>query len=216
MGICECSVDRSAFLADAMPARSSFGFLSAIVLIATLSTAHAAPPESPPKPPAIAATCTACHGQKGVSPMAGSPSLAAQPDIFLQYQLVFMRDGARDAGVMKAVVKNLTDENIRDLGAYYSALPPPPPLKAPGQVDEPRVAALMQQRHCDSCHKADYAGQGESARLAGQRPEYLIKALSDYRAGTRRGRGLAAMMEVSVTLSDDDMKMIATYLARKP
>ena len=52
--------------------------------------------------------------------------------------------------------------------------------------------------------------------LAGQRPEYLLKALSDYRAGVRRGRGLAAMMEVSVTLRDEDMQMIATYLARKP
>jgi cytochrome c553 len=161
-------------------------------------------------------TCVACHGQKGVSPMAGSPSLAAQPDIFIQYQLVFMRDGARDAGVMKAVVKNLTDDDIRDLGAYYAALPPPPPFKATGQVDEQKVSALIQQRHCDSCHKADFAGQGESARLAGQRPEYLQKALSDYRAGVRRGRGLAAMMEVSVTLRDEDMQMIATYLARKP
>jgi cytochrome c553 len=148
--------------------------------------------------------------------MAGSPSLAAQPDIFIQYQLVFMRDGVRDAGVMKAVVKNLTDENIRDLGAYYAALPPPPPLNAAGKVDEERITALMQQRHCDSCHKADFSGQGESARLAGQRPDYLRKALSDYRAGVRRGRGMAAMMEVSVTLHDEDMQMIATYLARKP
>lgn len=199
-----------------MPAKSSCLILSAIVLLAAMSPAHAAPPEAPPKPPAAVVTCVACHGQKGVSPMAGSPSLAAQPDIFIQYQLVFMRDGVRDAGVMKAVVKNLTDEDIRDLGAYYAALPPPPPFKATGQVDEPRITALLQQRHCDSCHKADYAGQGESARLAGQRPEYLVKALSDYRAGTRRGRGLAVMMEVSVTLRDEDMQMIATYLARKP
>ena len=187
-----------------------------IGLLVGLSAASAAPPEALPKPPAIAVTCVACHGQKGVSPMAGSPSLAGQPDIFLQYQLVFMRDGARDAGVMKAVVRNLTDENIRDLGAYYAALPPPPPFRAVGEVDEAKITALMQQRHCDNCHKPDYSGQGESARLAGQRPEYLRKALSDYRAGVRRGRGLAAMMEVSITLRDEDMQMIATYLARKP
>jgi cytochrome c553 len=186
------------------------------VLLAALSAANAAPPEPPPKPPAVAVTCTPCHGQKGVSAMAGSPSLAGQPDIFLQYQLVFMRDGAREAGVMRAVVKNLTDENIRDLGAYYAALPPPPPFKAAGPVDEQKVVGLLQQRHCDSCHKPDFSGQGESARLAGQRPEYLLKALSDYRAGVRRGRGLAAMMEVSATLRDEDMQMIATYLARKP
>ena len=199
-----------------MPAISRSSFLSTIVLLAALSPADSAWSQPLPKPPAIAVTCVACHGQKGVSPMAGSPSLAGQPDIFLQYQLVFMRDGARDAGVMKAVVKTLTDENIRDLGAYYAALPPPPPFRATGQVDEQKVTALLQQRRCNNCHKEDYSGQGESARLAGQRPEYLLKALKDYRTGERRGRGLAAMMEVSIALHDEDMQMISTYLARQP
>ena len=176
-------------------------------------------PRRPPpvKPPAIAQTCAACHGSKGVSTIKDTPSLAAQPDIFTQYQLVFMRDGAAQAGVMQAVVKNLTDENIRDLGAYYAALPPPPPLARPRPTSmTAKVTALMTSRHCDSCHKADFSGQGESARLAGQRPEYLIKALHDYRTGERRGRGMGAMIEVSVTLHEEDIDMIAAYLARKP
>jgi cytochrome c553 len=100
-------------------------FLATIAAAATPAAAQAAPPV---KPPAIAQTCAACHGSKGVSTIKDTPSLAAQPDIFTQYQLVFMRDGQRKPGVMQAVVKNLTDENIRDLGAYYAALPPPPPL----------------------------------------------------------------------------------------
>jgi cytochrome c553 len=180
------------------------------VCVAVLSTpTHAAPP-------AIAATCAACHGAKGVSTVPGTPSLAAQPDIFTQYQLIFMRDGGRDAGVMKAIVKSLTDDNIRDLGAYYASLPPPPALKSGRAVDAEKVMAIMKPRHCDSCHKEDFAGQGEAARLAGQRPEYLAKSLADFRDGTRRGRGMGAMIEVSVTLRDLDIKMIAAYLARQP
>ena len=158
----------------------------------------------------------ACHGIKGVSTTKDSPSLAGQPDIFTQYQLVFMRDGQRKPGVMQAVVKNLTDENIRDLGAYYAALPPPPPLAGKADIDTARVTALLTSRHCDSCHKADFSGQGESARLAGQRPEYLKKSLHDYRTGERRGRGMGAMIEVSVTLHEEEIDMIAAYLARKP
>lgn len=186
--------------------------------VAAATTPAAAQPAPPVKPPAIAQTCTACHGAKGISSVRNTPSLAGQPDIFTQYQLVFMRDGGRQSGVMQAVVKNLTDDNIRDLGAYYAALPPPPALATKSEVaiDTAKVTGLLTSRHCDSCHKPDFAGQGESARLAGQRPEYLKKALVDFRTGVRRGRGMGAMIEVSVTLHEEDIDMIAAYLARKP
>jgi cytochrome c553 len=195
--------------------------LATSVLFATVpaATTPAAAQAAPPvKPPAIAQTCIACHGAKGISSTRNTPSLAGQPDIFTQYQLVFMRDGARQAGVMQAVVKNLTDDNIRDLGAYYAALPPPPALAAKSDIaiDTEKVTGLLTSRHCDSCHKPDFSGQGESARLAGQRPEYLKKALVDFRTGVRRGRGMGAMIEVSVTLHEQEIDMIAAYLARKP
>jgi len=161
-------------------------------------------------------TCDACHGKNGVSQVEEMPSLAAQPDIFLQYQLVFMRDGQRKVEAMEEIAKKLTDENIRDLGAHYAKLRPPPPIKASRPVDARKVSELIQPRRCNSCHKEDFSGQGEAARLASQRPEYLAKAMSDYRTGVRRGRGMAVMMEVSITLRDEDIEMIATYLAAKP
>ncbi len=164
----------------------------------------------------IVETCASCHGKDGISAIENTPSLAGQPDIFIQYQLVFIRDGARKVEVMQEMAKKLTDQDIRDLGGYYSSLPPPPAQATARDVDAEKVTALIVPRHCDSCHKPDFSGQGESARLAGQRPEYLVKALSDFRAGVRRGRGLGAMIEVSVTLHDQDMEMIAAYLARKP
>lgn len=175
--------------------------------------AHADPP---PALQEVIETCAACHGKDGVSEIEGTPSLAGQPDVFLQYQLVFIRDGQRKVEVMQEMAKTLTDENIRDLGAYYAALPPPPAFPSDHAVDEGKVTELMQSRRCGNCHKEDYSGQGETARLAGQRPDYLVKALADFRAGVRRGRGLGAMMEVSVTLRDQEIEMIAAYLARKP
>jgi cytochrome c553 len=201
-----------------MSAKSSFtlSVLMAIGLLLMLpaTTGHAGEP--PPALKEIVETCASCHGQDGVSAIVNTPSLAGQPDIFIQYQLVFIRDGTRKVEVMQEIAKALTDENIRDLGAYYSALPPPPALADAPAVDVAKVAAIITQRHCDSCHKSDFSGQGETARLAGQRPDYLIKALSDFRAGVRRGRGMGTMMEVSVTLQDPDIQMIAAYLASKP
>ena len=190
--------------------------LAAMALLAPPVAPAAAQPNPPVKPPAIAQTCTACHGIKGVSTTKDTPSLAGQPDIFTQYQLVFMRDGQRQPGVMQGIVKTLADAHIRELGAYYAALPPPPPFAAARPIDTDKVNAIMGPRRCGNCHKEDFSGQGETARLAGQRPDYLIKSLADFRAGVRRGRGMGAMMEVSVTLSDEDIAMIAHYLARKP
>jgi cytochrome c553 len=161
-------------------------------------------------------TCAACHGKNGISTVEGMPSLAAQPDIFVQYQLVFMRDGVRKVEAMEDIAKKLTDEDIRALGAYYAKLRPPPPVRGGPKVDAAKVKQLIEPRRCNSCHKEDYSGQGETARLASQRPEYLVKALTDFRAGVRRGRGLGAMMEVSITLHDQDIEMIAAYLASKP
>jgi cytochrome c553 len=203
---------KSNFIVQTLAASALF---AAVAAATSPAAAQAAPPV---KPPAIAQTCTACHGAKGISSTRNTPSLAGQPDIFTQYQLVFMRDGGRQPGVMQAVVKNLTDDNIRDLGAYYAALPPPPALASKSEIaiDTEKVTGLLTSRHCDSCHKPDFAGQGESARLAGQRPEYLKKALIDFRTGVRRGRGMGAMIEVSVTLHEQEIDMIAAYLARKP
>lgn len=189
-------------------------FIVAVMLLASAQAHSQSPPA--PKAPAIAQTCVACHGPKGVSTTKDTPSLAGQPDIFTQYQLVFMRDGQRQPGVMQGIVKILTDDHIRELGAYYAALLPPPAFARAEAVDAGKANAIMGPRRCGNCHKDDFSGQGETARLAGQRPDYLIKSLKDFRAGVRRGRGMGAMMEVSVTLKDEEIVLIAHYLARKP
>ena len=185
-----------------------------LIAIALAGAANAAEPPAGIKD--LVQTCAACHGPNGISQMPGSPSLAGQPDIFTQYQLVFMRDGAREVEVMKEIAKQLTDDNIRDLGAYYASLPPPKGLRPKPPVDDAKVKAVMDPRKCANCHKEDFSGQGETGRIAGQRMDYLVKALRDFRSGARRGRGMGAMMEVSVTLQDRDIDMIARYLAGKP
>jgi cytochrome c553 len=196
-----------------MPAKTRFLF-AAMIAVALPSVASAADPPATIK--SVLTTCNACHGVKGVSSIAQTPSLAGQPNVFTQYQLVFMRDGGRKPGVMASVVRTLTDDQIRDLGAWYESLPPPPALKTGPAVDAAKALAIIKPRHCDSCHKEDFSGQGETGRLAGQRTDYLAKALRDFRIAERRGRGLGAMMEVSATLKDDDIQTIATYLAHKP
>ena len=66
--------------------------------------------------------CVGCHGENGISQMENIPSLAGQLDQFIQWQLVYFRAGARKNEHMQPIVEQLTNEDIRNLGAYFASL----------------------------------------------------------------------------------------------
>jgi cytochrome c553 len=158
--------------------------------------------------------CTACHGEGGISQTEDIPSLAGQPDQFIQWQLVFFRSGSRRNEQMQPIVEQISNEDIRNLGAYFASLAPPKPTGADDDPDLSRKGAQAAAgRRCASCHADTYAGTKAVARLAGQREEYLIKALHDYKSGQRSGGGGAAMADVAYPLSEEEITALAHYLA---
>jgi cytochrome c553 len=158
--------------------------------------------------------CAGCHGENGISQTENIPSLAGQPDQFIQWQLVFFRSGARKNELMQPVVEQINNEDIRNLGAYFASLTPP---KASQPDDNPDLSQKGAQaaagRRCASCHTDTFAGTKAVARIAGQREEYLLKALHDYKSGMRSGGGGAAMADVAYPLSDEEITALAHYLA---
>ncbi|MBR1141952.1 cytochrome c [Bradyrhizobium sp. AUGA SZCCT0431] len=163
---------------------------------------------------AKAELCVGCHGENGISQMENIPSLAAQPDMFIQWQLVFYRAGARKNEQMQPIVEQLNNEDIRNLGAYFAQLPPP---QAKQPDDNPDLSKKGAQAaaggRCASCHLDNYAGTKAVARVAGQRQDYLAKALHDYKSGVRSGGGMAAMASVAYSLSEEEIEALAHYLA---
>ncbi|RXG88567.1 c-type cytochrome [Bradyrhizobium zhanjiangense] len=160
-----------------------------------------------------AAACAGCHGENGISQTENIPSLAGQPDQFLQWQLVFFRAGSRKNEQMQPIVEEINNEDIRNFGAYFSELMSP---KGPedGNPDlSKKGAQVAAGRRCASCHTDSYAGTKAVARLAGQREEYLVKALHDYKAGQRVGGGVAAMADVAYHMSDEEITAVSHYLA---
>jgi cytochrome c553 len=158
--------------------------------------------------------CVGCHGDNGISQTENIPSLAAQPDQFIQWQLVYFRSGTRKNEQMQPIVEQINNEDIRNLGAYFAQLAPP---KATKPDDNPDLSAKGAQaaagRRCASCHTDSYAGTKAVARIAGQREEYLLKALHDYKAGKRSGGGQAVMADVAYPLSEEEIEALAHYLA---
>jgi cytochrome c553 len=76
----------------------------------------------PEKGKAKAAVCVACHGVAGISPNPQWPNLAGQKDQYLISSLKAYRDGGRQDPIMAPLAKNLSDEDIENLAAYYASL----------------------------------------------------------------------------------------------
>jgi len=159
-------------------------------------------------------TCLACHGPGGVSRLESTPSLAGQHSFYAITQLFLFREGRRDNAAMAAVAKGMSDADLRGFSELIAKLAP-----STAAPETPAVAArvsagqaLAQRFRCASCHGADYAGGQQVPRIAGQREDYLQKALSEFNAGKRIGY-TPAMNEVMVGIQPAEIGDLAHYLS---
>jgi cytochrome c553 len=175
-------------------------------LVLAGAAAHAQPQ------PAGVEACTACHGPGGNSPTATVPSIAGQPRVFIENQLVLIREGLRDVPAMKAVMGGLNDAEIVALAQHFAAQPALPP---PGQPQPDRFsagAAVSKRALCGTCHLPDYSGQNQVPRLARQHEAYLAVTLKMYRDNPAPGRD-TAMSAVLYGLKDAELEHLAHYFA---
>src|SRR6476620_4469808 len=102
--------------------RITWTWMLSVAIILCGSPAHAADAAAGKEK---AELCAGCHGEGGISQTENIPSLAAQPDQFIQWQLVFFRSGTRKNEQMQPIVEQLDNDDIRNLGAYFASLDPP-------------------------------------------------------------------------------------------
>ena len=158
--------------------------------------------------------CAACHGTDGNSTNPQVPSIAGQPALFLETQLVLFREELRKSEQMLPVVKGMKDAEIVQLAAHFSKLPTRS-LEA-GAMDATlakRAAQRAKELRCGICHLSDFRGQKQIPRLAGQREAYLEAEMRAYRDGKRTG-GDTIMAAVLYGVSDADIKALAHFLSR--
>lgn len=160
------------------------------------------------------APCLACHGADGQSVIPGTPSLGGQPVFYLTVQMLMFRDKLRAVEPMNQAMQGFTNNDLSNMAAYLAKLPPPkPPAGAVDAERMDRARALIAQHRCNFCHQGNYAGEENVPRLAGQREDYLVKALRDYKNNTRRGYD-ASMADVLYPISDEQLLDLAYFLAR--
>ena len=183
--------------------------VAAALLTGALPVFAAAPPEK-------LEPCLVCHGAEGQSEIENVPSLGAQPSKYVLIQLFMFREGLRSVEPMTELTKGWSDADLQQAADFIATLPPPKPLADPpdpGRLE--RTRALVEQNHCNVCHRPDFSGQENVPRLAGQREDYLLKALREYKSGARHGYE-PTMAEVLQPIDDAQLVEFAYYLSRLP
>jgi cytochrome c553 len=154
-------------------------------------------------------TCLGCHGIDGYRnayPEYSVPKLEGQHPEYLAAALQGYRDGDRAHITMHSQASTLSDQDIQDIAVYFAGKPLEPSGKPAAGV--PQAASL-----CTSCHGADGIAIAPAyPSLAGQHPDYLARAIDEYRKG---GRKNPIMKGFAAQLKDEDLTAIAAYFSRQ-
>ena len=165
--------------------------------------------------------CASCHGVDGNSITAEWPSLAGQHAAYIVRQLQAFQSGERENVLMTSFAANLTEEDMRDLAAYYEAQ-----TIIPGGAD-PELVALGERIYrgglpergvaaCIACHGP--AGKGNPLAaypvIQAQHATYTVNTLRAYAAGTRRSdTSVNQMMRtMAARLQEDELQAVASYV----
>lgn len=191
-----------------------------LVLVGASSSGGSALADEVPGPlakPIIESRCSLCHGMAGESASAIYPRLAAQHPDYLVKQLQDFRDGRRKSDTMSEMAKDLTDEAIRELAAWFGTRPPA--ARRIGDTDLAAVGKYIFNRGnkfsgvaaCASCHGEKGYGTQQLPRLAGQHPAYLETQLKEF--GKReRTNDNAIMHSIASKLTELEMSAVSVFL----
>lgn len=173
--------------------------------------------------------CMECHGEDGQGAAHANgvegkfAKLAGQHPDYVLKQIRDFRSGARKHDQMAIMARSVSDEDVRDIAAYFSGLPAMKPDGSARGESLAKGKALFEQGDaargvtaCASCHGAK--GEGTTGQtliplLGGQEWRYLDKQLRDWRSGDRKNAPDGVMNQVTKGLTDNDIEALATYLS---
>jgi cytochrome c553 len=102
---------------------NNHGCLFAIVVAAAFTAGPVAAADIAAGKKKAQEVCAACHNMDGISTIAEYPKLAGQYPDYLAKTLRDYKSGARKNPIMAGMAQGLTQKDIDDVSAYYSAQP---------------------------------------------------------------------------------------------
>lgn len=184
----------------------------------------ATPAAAPPKPDLAKGQtistqlCAACHAADGSRGSPANPILAGQHPEYLAKQLHEFKSGKRNNAVMKGFAGALSDDDIRNVSAFYAGTSAKPGFAKNkdgvklgekiyrGGVADKAVAA------CAGCHSPNGAGiPAQYPRIGGQHADYTEAQLVAFRSGARANS--EPMKVIAARMSDAEIRAVSDYLA---
>ncbi|QET03438.1 MULTISPECIES: c-type cytochrome [Cupriavidus] len=162
--------------------------------------------------------CLSCHGAAGNSGAAANPKLAGQQAEYVHKQLEDFKAKTRNNAIMTPYASVLTDQEMRDIGAYLAKQQLKPAtakskdtIEAGQKIYRAGIAAKGVPA-CAACHGPTGAGiPAQYPRIGGQFAEYTEAQLIAFRQGTRKNNSV--MSTVAARMSDAEIKAVADYVA---
>ncbi|MFT6589495.1 MAG: cytochrome c553 [Rhodoferax sp.] len=170
--------------------------------------------------------CIGCHGivgyQASFPQIHKVPKISGQNAEYIVAALTAYKKGDRKHPSMMGIADNLTDQDMADIGAYYSAhgkvVDAPELAKAP--EGPARVSALIQKGACISCHGDSFSKPivATYPKIAGQHADYLFVALKSYKVENNAivGRNNGIMGGVAKQFTNAELKEMADYISSLP
>lgn len=202
----------------------------AAVLLIPLNAAMAATEQADPKAgraivvggkDSTITPCFSCHGLDGIGDGTGAfPRLAGQAAFYLYKQLIDYASGARPNDIMAPIARQLTEQQMEDVAAYYASRKAPyfpPPQVEPKVFERGRHIAEKgledaNVQACVFCHGPNGAGNPPSfPYLAGQYAPYTELQMWLWKENIRQNDPLDVMRNIAKHLSEEDVRAVALY-----
>ncbi|MEN8217267.1 MAG: c-type cytochrome [Pseudomonadota bacterium] len=198
----------------------------AVISVVSCSVNPTTEPEpteiEPSKPPFDGAelyeskTCFRCHGMNAKIPVEPNyPKLAGQIQPYLLQQMKDIKSGARangETGAMKPTISTVNEEEMKAIADWLSSLSTTVTMPANMSMEG---AKLYQSKECSDCH-GDDANDNETEKtpkLAGQKADYLLQQMKDYKSGKRANSRAKRMKKNLSDVNENEMTAIAEWLS---
>lgn len=162
--------------------------------------------------------CAACHTADGSRGSPANPIIAGQHASYLEKQLREFKSGQRNNAVMKGFASTLSDDDMRNVAAFYASKQAKPGFAKNkdwvaigeriwrGGIPDRQIAA------CAGCHSPSGAGiPSQYPRLAGQHADYTEAQLVAFRQGARANSPM--MVGVAAKMNDREIKAVSDFIA---